>query len=388
MDNATMRRVEQWREAGLIDAATAERIRAWEEQHAPAHSTRLGRIAFGFGGLLLGAGILLFVAANWDLLSPWERLGLLAAIVAALHLGGGLVRSRSAALSTTLHAVGTAALGAGIFLAGQAFNLAENWPTGFLLWSLGAACALWAFRDWPHALWVALLVPMWLVTEWQAQPGFSAGGLLGVVGPYALPAFGLLVLNVAYLAAVGRECDATWRRALSRLGAIVLVPVGAMLPFADPGGIGLEREWPAEMPVLPVELLTLGWAVTIAVPLLVGWCLRGSQAWPLLAATAFAIAVGLLEPSTASQRVLMHLLYVAACAGLVWWGVRDAHRLRINVGVLGFALTVLSFYYSSVFDRFGRALGLIGLGALFIGGGWWLERARRQLLGRVDGGHR
>jgi hypothetical protein len=82
----------------------------------------------------------------------------------------------------------------------------------------------------------------------------------------------------------------------------------------------------------------------------------------------------------------MHLLYVAGAAGLVWWGIRDSHRLRVNVGLLGFALVVLSFYFSSVFDKLGRALGLIGLGVLFLAGGWLLAHARRQLIGRIAGG--
>jgi hypothetical protein len=54
--------------------------------------------------------------------------------------------------------------------------------------------------------------------------------------------------------------------------------------------------------------------------------------------------------------------------------------------VLGFALAVLAFYFSSVFDRLGRALGLIGIGVLFIGGGWLLERARRRLISRLQQG--
>jgi hypothetical protein len=70
-------------------------------------------------------------------------------------------------------------------------------------------------------------------------------------------------------------------------------------------------------------------------------------------------------------------------AGIVLWGLRDQQRLAINVGVLGFALAVLGFYFSSMYDRLGRAVGLIGIGILFIGGGWLLERARRRLIGRM-----
>ena len=81
--------------------------------------------------------------------------------------------------------------------------------------------------------------------------------------------------------------------------------------------------------------------------------------------------------------ILIHLRCAVAAAGLVWWGVHERHRLRINLGVLGFALNVLAFYYGSVLDKLDRALGLIGLGLLFIVGGWLLEHARRQLVDRL-----
>ena len=375
MDRAVARRLERWREAGVVDAATAERIRRWEMEHVEAEGSRLGRLAFGFGGLLLASGLLLFVAANWQQLSPWGRFALFAALVAALHLAAGAVQSRMPALATVLHAVGTAALGGGIFLAGQAFHLAERWPEGLLLWGLGAACALWYLRDWPHVLYVAALLPAWLVAEWSASVGFEARGALGVA------AVGTFVLAVAYVAAVGVDAQAKWRHELARLGAVALVFAGWALPFAafenEPffarGGVAVSTYWQV-----------LGWSVAVLLPLVVGWALRGRDAWPLVIATAFALVVSRLDVSTTTTRLLVHALYLVAAVGLTAWGLRDAHRLRVNLGTLAFALTVLSFYFSSVFDKFGRSLGLIALGALFIGGGWLLERTRRRLLRRLD----
>jgi len=48
--------------------------------------------------------------------------------------------------------------------------------------------------------------------------------------------------------------------------------------------------------------------------------------------------------------------------------------------VVGFAITVGWFYFSNIMDKFGRSLGLIGLGILFLAGGWALERTRRRLV--------
>jgi hypothetical protein len=39
------------------------------------------------------------------------------------------------------------------------------------------------------------------------------------------------------------------------------------------------------------------------------------------------------------------------------------------------------FYFSDIFDKVGRSLGLIGLGVLFLAGGWALEKMRRRLIG-------
>jgi hypothetical protein len=50
---------------------------------------------------------------------------------------------------------------------------------------------------------------------------------------------------------------------------------------------------------------------------------------------------------------------------------------------VGFAIAVVWFYFSDIFDKVGRSLGLIGLGILFLAGGWALEKTRRGLLARM-----
>jgi uncharacterized membrane protein len=129
----------RWTEAGLLDGAAAERIRAWEAGRSPAGGTRWPAwLALGLGGVMLGAGILLFVAAHWDGLPPGQRFALVLAMVGGFHLAGAAIVGRSRGLAATLHACGTVALGAGIFLTGQIFNLREHWPGGILLWACGA----------------------------------------------------------------------------------------------------------------------------------------------------------------------------------------------------------------------------------------------------------
>jgi len=53
----------------------------------------------------------------------------------------------------------------------------------------------------------------------------------------------------------------------------------------------------------------------------------------------------------------------------------------VNLGILGFAIAVGWFYFSDIMDKLDRSLGLIGLGILFLAGGWALEKWRRRLVG-------
>jgi uncharacterized membrane protein len=380
------RRVEEalrrWQEAGLLDAATVERLKAHEAARAPAHTGRTAVLAFGFGALLVAAGVFLFIAANWDLLSPWERFGIVVAALAALHLGGAFGGRFSPALATALHAAGTAALGGGIFLTGQIFHLQEHWPQALLLWAAGAAFAAAMLRDWPQVLWLAVLAPAWLAGQWTSM--FPWYRLMARGAEEMVLSFGAVVLAVAYLSATGPGLDAPWRRALSRLGAPALLVSAAILAS---GGEGYVRQMPAGVPVeqVPILLLAIGWMVAIGLPLLLAWLLRGREAWPVAVAAAVAGVVVALDASVTHQRLLIYLLYAAASVGLVAWGFRDRDRGRVNLGVAGFVLTVFAFYFSSLFDMLGRAAGLVGMGLMFIAVGWAAERVRRRLLARLEG---
>jgi uncharacterized membrane protein len=370
----------RWAAAGLVDTAAAERIRAWEAEHGgELRRSRLALIAFGLGGLLLIAGLLLFVAAHWDELSPGGRFALVLAMIAIAHAGGALAAPASPGLSATLHAVGTGALGAGIFLAGQIFHMAEHWPGALMLWSLGAAASVALLRQWPQVLWLAVLAPAWLWGEWmEAQPPQF---FFRSMEPAAI---GLFLLACTYLAASSPQATTAWRRALTWLGGVALIPAAVMLVFA-----GAEN-WPSLSEEAAAGLGTgaqvLGWTLAIALPLALTWALRGREALYLLIALAWALIVVRIDHGGDAAELALYALLAGGAAGIVLWGLRDHQRLAVNVGVLGFALAIFGFYFSSIFDKLDRALGLIGMGVLFIGGGWLLERTRRRLLGRIRTG--
>ena len=107
----------RWRSAGILDEATEGAIRRYEESQATPSGRRWQVIlALVMGGILLGAGVLLFVAAHWDDVSPVVRLLLVMAMLALFHVAGITTRERFSGFATTMHALGTVASGAAIAL--------------------------------------------------------------------------------------------------------------------------------------------------------------------------------------------------------------------------------------------------------------------------------
>jgi uncharacterized membrane protein len=372
----------RWTNAALIDPATAERIRAYEAGQDAHQGLRWPTLlAIGLGGLLLGAGVLLFVAAHWDTLSPAERFGLVLALVAVFHFAGALTVERFSALSTALHAVGTICLGAGIFLAGQIFHLQEHWPGGVLLWAIGAWAAWALLRDWPQAALAALLTPIWLSGEWTEAT-------YGWLGREKILAEGLLLLAITYLTANAPSKESPVRSALAWIGGLALIPLAAAVVVSDAMG------WRQDLVQPDDSYRALGWVTALGLPLLVAWALRGYSAWMNGVAALWVVALGTTGFRAAPgaegfAREWHELGPYGLCAlgavGLIAWGLNEGRKERINLGVAGFALTVLVFYSSTVMDKLGRSASLIGLGLLFLLGGWAMEKTRRRLVARLAG---
>ena len=388
MANSLDRQLERWISAELVDASTAARIRTFEESQGSNERLRWPvLLAVALGGVLLCAGVLLFVAAHWDELSPAWRFTLVLFLVALFPIAGALTEERFPALSTTFYAIGTICVGAGIFLTAQIFNLQEHWPTGILMWAIGALAGWLILRHWTQAALLALLVPAWLAGEWEVRTeGFAVSNRLLTEG--------LLLMAITYLCSRTSGKDSALRRALAWIGGIALLPLGVWA-FVEPNE--RWRLWGLlNRPGIPPLLRITGWAIAICAPLALAFVLRKSAAWTNAIAAVWVLVIGTFRgpydetggklPIYAWNSLGPYFWAGIGALGMVAWGLLERRRERINLGVAGFALTVIIFYFSDVMDKLGRSASLIGLGVLFLFGGWALERARRQLVARVAGG--
>ncbi len=375
----------RWQTAGVLDAEVARRIRAWEaEQKKPAGLRWQVIVVLILGAILLACGVVLFVSAHWDEIGPGARFALVLAMVSVFHLSGSWARKRFHSFSTALHAVGTISTGASIALVGQIFNIQEHWPAAVLLWALAALAGWILLHDEAQQTLMLLLFPAWVFSEFA----FAAEGHIGenVYAGRFLIAWAVLYLTF-FLGSKRKIVQGI----LFGVGAVASV-VGIVLL------LGGWNSW-GDRTYLSLGTRTWGWVDIAVLPLLFAVFKFRKSVIPVAVAICFSIALpwcqriwtetynygpgGHQSYVRVEPNLAAHLLVAAFAVFIIWWGVRQASQVLVNLGIVGFAIAVGWFYFSNIYDELGRSLGLIGLGILFLAGGWALERTRRKLVSRM-----
>mgnify|MGYP001213040663 FL=1 len=368
----------RWLQAELIDADVVEAIQRWEDsqlnqsKHSSVrHLTVPIRLTILLGSLLLAAGLLLFVSAHWDQMPPLWRVSLLLFIVIALHAGGAWFSERFQLMALGLHAVGTMAFGAGVFLCAQIFHLDVLWSFrwGLLLWTFGAAAGWMLLRQWPQLALLSLLLPGWISALIIVEVDrFSSSEADWAVVPIAA---GALLTALTYFTAPDRTPLTPARSVLMWIGGLALVPAAVTWAVVATG---------LDLPALgqPLWLSLLVWVVTLGGPVILGWWLRPHRFWPLALAAIWMVLDLVIQVQGFS--VLSFAWWGVGSVGLMVWGSTEARAERVNLGTVLLATTLIGFYFTEVIGRFDRSLSLLGLGLFFLVGGWGLNRLRQALL--------
>jgi uncharacterized membrane protein len=130
------------------------------------------------GSVLIGIGIISFVAAHWEELSRGTKVAMLFAAMLAAHTGGFVLWRWSGypRLGHALVVLGTLIFGANIGLIAQIFQIQENPYNGFLLWSIGAAAVAYALVSVPNAMIALVTAGIFMfgnLTDFQGRGGIA-----------------------------------------------------------------------------------------------------------------------------------------------------------------------------------------------------------------------
>ncbi|MER8773638.1 MULTISPECIES: DUF2157 domain-containing protein [unclassified Mesorhizobium] len=154
--------IARWQQAGLIDAPTAD-VLTRDVEANERKSLSFGSILAMMAALLFGAAILIFIAANWEVIPRLVRVAALFAVILAGYVGGAVLKMRDhAAIGEALWIVAAAAFGGSIALIGQMYHLSGDEASAVVTWGAGTALAAVALRSNPLTVAAVGIADAWL----------------------------------------------------------------------------------------------------------------------------------------------------------------------------------------------------------------------------------
>ena len=378
-----------WLSEGLITQDQRDRIlaryRVLNEADEKAGSGKLITTITVLGSVLIGTGILLFVAANWSEIPKWGKLAIIFLSMIVSYGTGFFLRferKNFPKAGAALILLGALIFGAGIFLIAQIYHITVHYPNGPLLWGLGILplAYLLGFRSILALALADLLV--WLGMESSFHLSLLYGGFLSLVALYLTAGIGLWAFGLMH-----RGFDA-----LKNLSAPPVV-LGVLITF----GSGYLLTFEVYRSAFSPAGLTLFYGGTVLLFVVSGvfYAISGNRAkaWASeMLGLALLMAAVLLMVFTAKTpqnahgdgvhmlRLTTNIVFACGVVGLIVLGYVQRYTAYINIGLLFFVLDVTARYFDFFWRLLPRSVFFIVGGVILLLGGVFLERKRRNVL--------
>ncbi|NHN30026.1 DUF2157 domain-containing protein [Paenibacillus agricola] len=354
------------------------------------------------GSILVGLGILSFVAANWQEIPQMARLLMIIVLMVACYGGGELFRkSGNDRLGLAMTTLGLISFGGGIVLIAQMFHLVSYDIMSFIVWGSVGTLLTYLYRS-KFLYLISLLI--FTCAQWYStieHDGFSYVGFiimavgLGYYGwknQHMLLAwfFSLSIVLQSLILVLDREWKFLWifipLMALYAVGdwikdrssgfALQSVPLAAAFLFAivmvlmfDDFTDGDRYELLAEPLYFIFSML-----VILAASLFGKWTngrISSGFEWVLL------VPVIYLQSSIA----VMYLVILFFFSFYVLWsGYMEQWRFKINFGTLLFIVTTMVAYGKLTWAFMDKSLFFILGGLILLGLSWFLNHRKKLVL--------
>lgn len=129
----------------VIDRETGERI--MDAYEPSGGSMNHIRIILTIGAILVGLGIISFIASNWQEIGNEAKLSILVSGFLGFALAGRALEKEYPKTGRSLLYISVLIFGAGIFLVEQMYNISMHFSKSFLLWSLGSLPMAYVLKD-------------------------------------------------------------------------------------------------------------------------------------------------------------------------------------------------------------------------------------------------
>lgn len=398
----------EWQRDGIINSTQAEAILkrkgVEEKAYRPGNViTALSTLAV----ILIGVGIILFFASNWDRMPDSVKIVLLLAATFSSYFAGYVMRFEKENYPRAGHALiflGSILVGASIFLIGQMFNINVDATWLFLLWFIAISPMGYFFDSRPtigltiltFTYWLSISVNMGYISSALMLymlfgiALYSIGQLHEMTDKWArfrmiYKGFGIFFILISYLYfsilpteyygptydQVGAEMLATSRLLYGAFAVIAVISIIANL-------LATEKLKSIKYEFYLLLAAFLGWLILFAIntnPELI-YTARTNQY-----GTSYIIDRGLnilLFVVISAFQIILSIVTISI-------GYYKSEGNFVNIGILFFAFGVMQFYINHLQGMLPKGLGLIIGGILLFFFAAYLEKKRRKLLDNMKG---
>ncbi|HBV87469.1 MAG TPA: DUF2157 domain-containing protein [Desulfosporosinus sp.] len=305
------------------------------------------RVVVTIGAILIGLGILSFIASNWDGMSHLIKLIIIFGFFGGVNLAGYILSENNPKTGRSLIYLGTLVYGAGIFLIGQMYNFGGDFPTAFLLWSLGVLPMSFQLRDRHLMLFSNILFGIYLFGSFEQ--GFPYAGWIGIPLLYFAYHYfdkSRLLLFFANITSLSFILQITIRYEVEGLYIALLFFLIGLVMY------GVKHEVEPDIFQTQGTILFGVAGVILTIP----------ELWDVLV-------------SVQSTR-LASILFAISFVGLLFFLIRKGSLISLL-----FVCVTIFRYYTDTFAFLPKSLFFIVGGLLLLAFGFYFERMRSQQKG-------
>lgn len=392
MDKAWLKKETQtWVKEKIIQPAQAKKILS-KYNDLPEEGffgkNKLISVVSTIGAILIGLGMLLFVASNWQAMPASLKLIILYGSTFGFYFAGWKVQQKNFhKVGLSLLFLGSIMVGVTLALTAQIFNIEANFMRFFLIWFVAVAPLSYVFRSKPTLLLSHILFACFLAAFMGGGGDFDdlAEGFFDGFGVFLF--YGLTIYGIGFLHE--RTAFKEFKGSYQGAGIFFTLLMGFALVASELRIVDeVGNHW-----LSYIFLLTA--CLTVMLTALHMKQTKGTKhelIWSLLALFmalgAWALSFTLQDVSWRSAEIFvylipLHFVYFALLLVTLLSGYYNGITYNINLGLVFFVLYIGYFYFTTVFAYLPRSLSFVLGGLLLIGGGLFLEKKRRSLIGEI-----
>lgn len=127
------------------------------------------RIILTIGAVLIGLGIISFIASNWNYITETTKVSVIIGLYIASNIASFKLEHKYTKTSKSFLYLGIFIYGAGIFLIGQIFNYGGHFSKAFLFWGIGIIPVSLLFKDKLVFIFSHILLLIYLTNSYNIE---------------------------------------------------------------------------------------------------------------------------------------------------------------------------------------------------------------------------